>query len=762
VAANTIDIQSMPAHDVIPPQMQPVYSDFIKHSYLLTTGQWTNVSPLFLNISSDIMNTFLTGTAGLAIGNKLKNFRYFTSDIKITIMVQGFPLAYGKMIFYFDPQPFSIRDDGTAFHGAGSMPKNPQKCRSMIVPNICIDPSKTEIHEITLKCPTTWGVYSLDQLTGSYNFGYQIINPLLSGQTGAPPAITYSVYMSLVNPEMSVLSFTSSNFTVKEQTKISDHVGAFSKGMSMMSNIPVLGSFATLASDISATAASALSWFGFSKPVIQKKEAMGMFYTMDEQGTLDGDVHAHTLALRHDNTVTINPDNIPLCSFKDQEVEYLVNQVNFVKTFNVTTAMTSGTKIGVMYLKPENIFITDSPAVANEYEMSNFCLFTRPYEKYKADNKVRLEFVASVFHRATIVAAYFPDFQDIAISMANAVQTVKTWQFQISGNAVYDLEIPYSQPDPYLRTITGPGNNVPSSYGESNGVLVFYVLNPVISNGTGDLYLNVYMGACNLHCAIPSDNNLWRINYSTTSSGYEGLMSFDDSRLVFTSSPIAPAAKPNPLCMPDPTFYKQYFGEEMAHTAKELAGRMSSYLLITQPVAMVRSGFGYTVTIPEFPPPTTLNAAWPAIYFGVNNNVFAIISGAYVGYKGSVNYTIYPDSYVSGAKTVLAVKSKYKQTGIVGFFDTVSMWFTNESTTFATIYNDLQNFLTVKVPYYYRGMFRPTFPIQTSTTIPENCVDFVIMSNTKNQPDPRVAIFSGAGDDANFVFFRGAPIAVIS
>lgn len=740
VAANNIDEQVMSNNIVIPPQMQPVYTDFIKHSYLMNTGQWTNVSASFGTISDDIMNTFLTGTAGLAIGNKLKNFRYFTSDIKVTIMVQGFSLAYGKMVFYFDPRPRDIKDDNTSNFPVNTMHALPQKCRCMYLPNIQVDPSKTQIYEITLKCPTTWGVYSLDQRTGSYSMGYQIINPLSSGQAAAPPNITYSIYMSLTNPEMSVLTFTSKTLTGSEQTKLSTHVKSFSEGMSRMGNIPVIGSYATLASTVSQGISTALSWFGFSKPVVQNKMNMGMFYTMDEQGVLDGKVHAHVAGNRFDNSVTISPDSIPLCSFKDQEVEHLANQVGYISTINITTAMASGTLIDFIPIHPQLVYTTDSPAIDDGYEMHNLCLLTRPFSKFKCDFKIRLEFIASVFHRATIVAAYFPDYVDTGVSMANAVQTVKTWQFQIAGNAVYDLEIPYSQPDPYLSTFY-PLGTIPGRPGATNGTLVFYVLNPNISNGTGDIYMNIYMGGCNLSMGIASNDNLSTMNY------------------YMTSAP-APSNLVNPLCIPDPHFYTNFFGEEAPHTTKEWAGRMVHYMDIFTPSSLTRTSYFYRVSIPAVPP-AGYNTTNIPVLSGVLpiRSGFQLLVGSYLGYKGSTNIAVYPDSYTGGSHNVLFAKANYTEEATVGFHELTDLFSNTQQKTISTMYSALQNFFSVKVPYYYRGYFRPSFPIETDVDA-RHFLDVEVASSSLNNENVGMTIYAGAGDDFNFVFFRGSPVVI--
>lgn len=721
---------------VHPSQMQPVYNDFIKHSLLIASSSWTNVSPLFSVISNDIMASFFSLSTGTPIGNKIKNFRYFTSKIKLTFMVQGFPLAYGKLVFYADPMPYDMSNGGIM--PALSMMKAPQKCRSMLIPHVVIDPSKTQAYELILDCPTPWGCYSLDYVLGSYRLGYQIINPLLSGQTGAPPSIAFSIYMSLVDPEMSVLTFTSKTLTEKEQAKTSTHVKSFSDGMAMMSSIPVLGPFATIASTVSSVAANALAWFGFSRPVVEERHNVGVFYSCQENGLLDGKLFSHNATMRTENSVTINPKNIPLCSYEDQEIEGLANKYSFIRTFNITNAMASATQFAVLYLHPQNIYVTDSPAVVNGYEPSTLNLVTRGFHKYRCDYKVRLEFVASVFHRCTVVVAYFPDYLDTGVSMANAVQTVKNWQFQIAGNAVYDLEIPHSQPDPFLDTFRAP-NGGGATAGTSNGILVCYVLNPNISNGTGDIYMNFYMAGCNLSMGCPSNH----------ASGYS----------ISLTSAIAPANLTNPLCIKDPNFYQQYFGEECPHTTKELAGRSVPYVRILQNSGTPRTGKCYTAALPVIAPAASGSGMWVTNY-SAQANTFSLLSASYLGYKGSTHIAVWPDTYPSGAKTVIASRYNYSTSGVLDLVSASTLFANNDQNTVSTVYSDTQNYIDIKLPYYYKGMFRPTFPIPI-TPAANHVLQMNFAATTNVQTDPDIQTYFHAGDDFNFVFFRGTPVTIM-
>jgi hypothetical protein len=187
------------------------------------------------------MAKFFTDNATLPLGRKLANFNYFTSKIKLTVVVQGAPMLYGKMIIYADPRPI----DPARAMPAGSMPALPQKCRSQIIPHIVVDPSESKTYELILDCDTIYGLWSKKLNLGSYLVGYQIINPLATGTQGTAPNVGINVYMSLLDPKLSVLTFTSKDLHSSEIMNPSDHVDSVSRAAGALSSFPVIGSTAT-------------------------------------------------------------------------------------------------------------------------------------------------------------------------------------------------------------------------------------------------------------------------------------------------------------------------------------------------------------------------------------------------------------------------------------------------------------------------------------------------------------------------------------
>jgi len=279
-------------------------------------------------------------------------------------------------------------------------------------------------------------------------------------------------------------------------------------------------------------------------------------------------------------------------------------------------------------------------------------------------------------------------------------------------------------------------------------------LNPVVSNSTNPLYLNVYLAGENVKVGIPNVENLVNEQFVLTSG--EGV--------------VAPVNTSNPVFAPDDDFYKHFFGEDGPHSIKEICNRASMVMYINEPDSRSGNTLEWFITGKINPPYINDYANGLGISSGILNHVAA----AYVGYKGSVNFHFYPDNFNGFTPTgdVLATYVGYYEGGAWGQYNAeehegLLPFNFGTSFGFATIYSKVQNYLQFKFPYYWRSYYVPTFPVERAG-LGNNCQhEFRVRNsvfastnaglNTDNKP-----IFASGGDDLNFVFFRGLPVFTIT
>jgi hypothetical protein len=705
------------------PHIHSDYHLFASHPVEVDFRAWSTTTT-YGNITTDIFALFLSTIASTPLGNKLKNLRFYNGNLKIKVVVQGSPYAQGKLVYSFDPFNIPVQDT----YGLRIQP--PQKVRSMLLPHIEIDPSKNASYELELPPTSQWGVYHiLGHNYGSWSWNFIAVNPLGSGTT-TEPSIGITTYLSIDDKHLSTLTFTS--VSSKEEGKYSSY---FTKAANMSQSVasvapPRLASGLTLFSLVSNTVSSFLQFFGFGKHVIQDVNYVHLFNTANNQTLVDSKIDSTVLGLRATNSLSLSPLDCPLLSQEDQLLSNLMRRKSLVHQHYLATSAAAGSLLITVPVVPHLCFALDSPAISNNYEPSTLAFCAAPYLYWRGDIDVTLEAVCSVFHRATILAAYFPNTADTAVTYANAVQTVKTWVIQISGNSVTEFTIPWSQPEEFLSCPTALGTTTSLS---GNGVLTLYLVNAVTTNGSTDpVYINFYYSSKNM--SFGHLNNTFTTNYG-----------------IFLSSAMAPTNIVSGETATDSLFFKRFFGEGHAVSVKELTNRME-YIAMTHDYL---THFTNTTLYWKYPAigindSTQLPVSGDANYLSLGT--FPWVSYAYMGRRGSMNFTWFPSPAIDSGYVLSAAITRAIPTNFQAYTSSSVDMFDISDDCFATYNPLIQNGMTVSVPYYYHGHFYPNYPPQTSGE-PVVFRMEIATDNTING-----ALFQSSGDDFNWVFFRGIPV----
>jgi len=719
----------------------PQYDDFVQHPLLLSHYHWTPTSTAS-NLFEDVFSTYLTTASSNPLGYKLNNFRFISGDLKITVVVQGMPFAQGLLLLAFDPKPIPS-PVSAASTSTGNIQPAPQKVRGRYLPHILVDPSKSQTYELVLKCPTVWGVWDRASSLGSYSLSIIPYNALGSG-TSTSPAIGLCIYASLVDPVMTGISYTSGSLASKEQDpKLSSRIrdaGKFvSKVAEPFKSIPYIGAGATLFSDITETASSFLSWFGYSRPMDMEIHSTYLSTTVPALTNIDAKFEARNLAMRQTNSVGFTDDMSNISSMEDQMIDNLLMREGLIYQYQIPTTATSQSLLFTIPVSPNVIFPSDSPAIADQFEPTTLAYLSSMFKFWRGDINYRFEVVASVFTRTTIMIAYCPLPPTTTVTFSTALQSLRTWQLQVSGNSELEIVIPWSQPQANAFTTTcqsassllttlGTGN-------QQNGVLLVYLVNAVTTNGSTDgPFINLFVSSSNLELGVPSLVNVPTVQY--------------------TSGTIAPVTTSKYANTRDEHFYKRFFGESKPNTVKELASRISPWVTINDTLASAQDTcLGYY--LPIFTKSSSKTAS-------VENDWFFVIASMYVGYRGSMNFTLIPDANPYAFTTVGTGPSWGIATvanGIQSNFNTnpsnVFSFITGENYSIA--YSNIQSNIPFVYPYYHNQLF----VVNAQQNAGYHDVINLSIQRTFATVDYTLTpiVLRGAGDDSQFCFFIGIPMS---
>jgi len=551
------------------------------------------------------------------------------------------------------------------------------------------------------------------------------------------------MYASFINPQLGGLSLTASDER-KATGILSAPLERVSKFAGMLSVVPMIGEVSSLISAATGSAASLLQWFGFSKSNVLDKNYPALITVVDNMSQFNNRLGAYKLGTDCRNEVSISDSMCPLLSKDDQLFSNLCARQGLVDQLNITTAAATGAILAQYPINPTYCFDPDSPVVVRGVEPTPLAFSALPFTYWRGDIDITFEFVASVFHRATVLICFTTNNTagPPAPTLVTALGGVMTKVVAISGNTTVTYTIPWRQLESYLKVGVWNTNTYPNGLAENNGWVSLLLVNPVTTNGSTDpIAVNVYYSAKNMKFAIPS---LLKMNAGPITSTINVLLTSSSLISDVTKSSFGESNEQN-------DFFDRFFGEDVATSTKKLAMKQAQYVTMSED-----PGDGSLLREASFSLSNTLfyqNTFGGQPASAVWSYVTYLMMG-YVGVRGSISWTFQPRdptnvNYMAASTDLTAD-------------NTFSTAVTSNPTNLGGYtygYPKVHPFLHVTAPHYYEGYFRPTCP--PVDTLSGSSGDSVrCMLSLPATPITSVRVQNALGDDGQFVFFRGFPLSL--
>lgn len=709
------------------------YSGFATQPVLFAAANWTT-SSLDTVVSEDLFKSFVTIASGSTyLWRKLANFMFVDSMLTVTVVVQGSSVAQGKIIYSFDPTPKQVPAPAL-----GTRLPEAQKTRAYLLPHIEINPAESKTYTIDLPAPTVWGVYSLSKNSsavydlGSYRMKQHIINGLGSG-TATVPEIGITIYLSLKGGSLSSKTVTTS-FTSLTEEKTSPSGGVlsklFRKGADIASYgsyvpIPAIAEASTLFSAFASGTADLLSWFGFSKPLIYNHQS-SWIRPINNLGRIDGNVQSELLSWRTNNSVSIAMQDFPLGNPNDLVVANLCAKDGLVKQFQCSTSAVPDTLLTSIPITPTLSRYLNAPIIEGSYELTPLGFCAVPFMYWRGDIVITIESVCSVFHRATLLVLHDPGGGYLSTPYIDKAPALQHWTMAVNGCSKMEFRIPWKQIEHFKEIVQPTDNDV----ADGNGVLSVVLLNALTTNGSTDpIMFNVFM------------------------RGEDMAFGGVSARSAPVPLVLTALQKTN-----DVHFFGKYFGEEHPHTLKEMASRftLQAYAQVTVPVGPVEN----EALIANIPVGSMLCSA-------VNGgtkflSLVDYVSSAFVGTRGSYNYSYFPD-YGGSREMTLTVARPFVSTGSDASISASGTTFPSASwTPISYAYHDINPSIDVTLPHYFDGLFRPTYYRTGGAGQPVLRLTTSFRGDVAKNVEAVPTLYKSGGDDFTLLGFRGIPIMAFS
>lgn len=496
----------MPAHPRAgPSQGEDDFKKYLTHPVLLSHVTWGAAGFADTIITNDLI-AFYFATAPTPLKNKLENLYFVSGVFRLRIVVQGAAQAAGQMAICAYPTPKFDRNQ--VFNTARPF----TKCNRRIVPHCIVDPSKSETYEIDLPVVSPTGYYPVTknglQTYGSYILERSVFTSLISG-TATTPTVSVCIYGSFVDPTFSGLrqavGLGPQDEVTPSGTLSSVLRGASHIGRAIGSIMPSMEPTATVFSAIAGGFGDVLQRYGYSKPQAIVNQHMILNRTGDNYSQVDGISTALVMGRSQAQTVSINPEWIA-GQTDDMNLDKIVAIPGYFNRFTISPTQLHSVALYGGYVDPcnhETVVGAINPTPLSGVAMT--------HSYWKGDITFTFEFIASVFHRCTVLIAWDPSATSAypglptAPPLATALTALQNTSVYVCGNTTVDVTFPYQQPLVASSVVTSAIAVADPSFKCTNGAVFVYVLNPLISNGSTDpITCNLFIRSDNISFALPT------------------------------------------------------------------------------------------------------------------------------------------------------------------------------------------------------------------------------------------------------------------
>lgn len=633
---------------------------FLARPTLINSFTWTTAQTQGAAQTLQPWYLFLNSTA---IKKKIDNFAFIRGKLHIKIILNGTPFIYGLMNVSYNPLLGTMANKINVKAGSGNL-------ASMIplsqMPHIYLQPQESAGGEIELPF-----LYNRNWLpltaADTQNFGsliYYIFDGLDTAIASTTTNVTIKTYAWMSDVELmgstATLALQSSEKDEYGNGPISAPATAIASTAAMLSTVPVIGKFAR-ATEIGASAVSSIAqMFGFTNvPTIDN---VGAYQPANAPHLSSAHIgtSVQKLTLDPKQELSIDPSMHGLGNADELSIAHFKKRESLYGSFLWATSDTVGKLLFTARVSPSLLYSEDvlngaSAVVGKQLTFTPVAYLSTIFNNWRGDLVFRFKFVTTKYHKGRLKIVYDP-FSANSSVVEPAENTVYTHIMDIGEKDDFDMVIPYHQPTAWCNSDDSSNSNWGTTAGSATH-------QATVSNGTISIYVHTALTA-------PTSSN---VNTFAFIRGGDTLEYANPEGSVqiggYTPSffPLQSEEKtdllPDAVVMGAPTAlsadrYHMNYGENVA----SLRTLLRRYVIMDRvaPIQFANTNWYWELSkeykrmpyIPGFYPAGTytgLSSATKVVAASGSANYsfnwmhpLPYISSCFVGYRGSVNYTVTP------------------------------------------------------------------------------------------------------------------------
>ena len=769
------DIPHAMAYTKVDTSQSVELGDFLKRPVQIFTKSWTIGDTI--NQDEDSFNPWELFFSKTSISKKLDNYYMMRCNLHLKFVINASPFYYGCCLASY--QPLTTFNTAPIVFSASNRLENVSLSQR---PHIYLYPQDSQAGEMVLPFlyHKNWlDATSASDLSAMGTIGMNSFGVLMNANGVVGDNINIVCYawaedLDIAGPTIA-LSVQSDEY--QSSGAISRPASAIARAAGHLSQVPVIGPFATATSYAAGAVADIASLFGYTNvPVIDDVRAFRN-KPFPSFAATDIGTPIEKLTLDAKNELSVDPKICGVDVEDELTISSFVQRESFIH--ETTWASSNPINHGLFFAKvgPTMMRSEGTPGATLFYgtPMSHVA---SNFQYWRGDIIFRFKFICTKYHRGRVRINWDPH-ASIGIYGDYTTETY-TKIVDIQETTDVEFQVPYTQLTSYLSTSDSVGEttaqNSTSTTGLNeffNGTLTMRVLNDQSSPvSNADIKILTFIrGADNLEFAGPQDISTLRSPYAVQS-------------LDVDTACDQLGVKPSQA---DPNINLVHMGESCV-SLRQLMRRTVNYVRI---INRATPGSGTVFEIirnlprspmyPGYDPygyngATGLNSASSEPYSWVAWNAMTYYSQCFVGSRGSYIYntnvrglnlsssvklirTQSPHTVSDWSTTVgsLPTNSAYEATfGSGDPSGMAGMAITNQST---------QTGINALVPMYSRYKFLSNNILTRTggTTADDSDTDAItlnteIITNTSNDLNKFVAdVYVGAGTDFSLVFFLNVP-----
>jgi len=488
----------------------PDLDNFLKRPILVQSVNWTAADPFKSALGIWRFPDVLFTPTYIS---KLEKIAFWRPNIEISIRMNGTPMHYGKLVFWWIPQqdPLNLTYTNAYASAFG---------------NKWIQVSASANQTTVITIPFTH--YKEFIQVGKQNEDLFTLNCRvsvpLSSVNGAPPSINFTVYARVVEPNLIGFNYasdfavqsdfvtqagerqrtkqTTSNTEAETKSKsgsvISSSVVNLGDAVSRFSWLPVIGGLADPVSAGIKAVGNVFKWFGLNIPVnVESTHPM----QIRQPRLLQVDDNPTTLVLGPNASCTVAKDYALVNDSLDAaSLLKFMQRPGLLYTGVIDTTRAAGDNLAAFWVNPVTMLNFDYvlPLDLSAFVPTPIAYMSKLFALWRGGMRIHLSFICSHFHSLRVKIWYIPYVKTVTSTIPSPTETQTSdlinVVLDITEETDYSFTIPYCQQSEWLETGT---STVPQSYLNTNGAWGIQIINPLTSGAAtvSNMYYQVFVSA---------------------------------------------------------------------------------------------------------------------------------------------------------------------------------------------------------------------------------------------------------------------------